>query len=84
MRRIPARVDQRAVHEPASTDPMGRKLPGHAQDAYIASVETAAGQPDFMAGPDFGRDRGHPHRQFVDPEVAQRAYEMVREAVAAD
>ena len=42
------------------------------------------GQPDLMAGADFGRDGGEFQRQFLDQGLAQCRLELGREPVAAD
>ena len=42
------------------------------------------GQPDFVAGADFGRDGGEFHRQVLDQALAHRSLEFGGELGAAD
>ena len=65
------RIDQRAVDQPAPADQDRRENSRQRVGGAQRIGQPAAGQPDLMAGAEFGGDRGKADRQIVDPRVAQ-------------
>ena len=83
-RRDRQRIDERAVHQPAAADAPRRKDSGQRIGRAHRLAEAAAGQPDFMAGADLGRDGREPQRQVGEGGVAEGVVEPVGEPAAAD
>ena len=64
-------IDQRAVDQPAAAEPHRREDAGQRVGGARRIHDPAAGEPDFMAGAEFGRDTGIALRQVFDPRVAE-------------
>ncbi len=83
-RRHRHRIDQRAVHQPAPADQHRRENSRQRIGGAQRLGQPAAGQPDFVAGVEFGGDGGEADRQIVDAAVGERAFELAGEVAAAD
>ena len=70
-RRHRHRVDQRAVHQPAPADQHRRENSRQRIGSAQRLGQPAAGEPDFMAGIEFGGDGGKADRQIVDAAVGR-------------
>ncbi len=83
-RRDRHRIDQRPVDQPALADMDRRKYSRQRIRGAQRQRQRAARQPDFVAGADFGRDRGKTHRQVLDQCRADGFMQLARQPPAAD
>ncbi len=83
-RRNRHRIDQRAVHQPAPADQHRWKNSRQRIGGAQRLGQPAAGEPDFMAGIEFGGDGGEADRQIVDAAVGERGFQLGGEVAAAD
>ena len=83
-RRHRHRIDQRAVDQPAVADQHRREYSGQRIGGAHRIHHRAMGQPDLVAGADFGRNRGKFHRQVFDQVLAHRSLDFGRKLGAAD
>ena len=83
-RRYRHRIDQRAVDQPAVADQHRRKNPGQRIGGAHRVDHAAVGQPDLVAGADFGGHGGEFQRQVLDQGRADRGLQLRRQLVAAD
>ena len=83
-RRHRHRIDQRAVDQPAAVERDRRENSGQGIGGAHRIDQTAARQPDFVAGADLGGDGGKADRQRLDRRVAEMLLQPCRELAAAD
>ena len=83
-RRHRHRIDQRAVHQPAVAHQHRRKYPGQRIGGAHRIDDAAVGQPDLVAGADFGGHGGKFQRQLLDQGLADGGFELGGKLVAAD
>ena len=70
-RRDRHRIDQRAVDQPAPADAHRREDARQRIGGAQRLGQASAREPDFMAGAEFGGDRGKAQRQLVDRGVGR-------------
>ncbi len=77
-------IDQRAVHQPAPADAHRREYPRQCVGSAQRVGEPAVGEPDFVAGVEFGGDSGKADRQIFDAGIADRSHQTFGKMAAAD
>ena len=70
-RRDRDRIDQRAVHQPAPAELHRVEDAGQGVGGAQRLDQRAMGQPDLVAGAEFGRDRDEARRQLLDADAGR-------------